>query len=170
MTTPLIEPTLTSGSRIASTPAASPSASSPSPLIVTPPPAIEQTIGQWAGSADAVCRRAAPDMQAALDEFNAGFLDTVTYLQIRGEIAGALAGELRRIDPPPERTGEVEEHISRWEEVGLALRDAAQAWLSGDEAAYSEADVRFNESAFRGAEVARALGAHDCARLITPSD
>jgi hypothetical protein len=122
------------------------------------------TVDEWAVAADGACARnthmfseanqlARTDMAAALDGTS--------------DAAFTLALELRAIEQPASRSADVERFISRWEEGGRAMADAAEAVRGGNMDSLDAAAARYDQATDGAGEIARGLGALKCAALVT---
>lgn len=124
-------------------------------------------IEAWADLADAECEEAGPEFSAANQRTGPGpnQAELVRMTDATARVAFGLATELRGIGTPSTDQADVERFISRWEQAAAAMQDLSRAAELGDQQAIDTAAARYAEEVDRSAELARGLGADQCAAL-----
>jgi hypothetical protein len=122
------------------------------------------SIADWAAAADEACAETTSMFTTANQLARS---DMASGLDATSDAAFTLAARLRSIDQPTSRAADVERYISRWEEGGRAMADAADAVRDGNMAGLDAAAARYGQALDGGAEIARGVGAQKCALLAT---
>jgi hypothetical protein len=126
-------------------------------------PTIEAfTIDDWADAADAACQLAGSDLAIAIQTAQS---DLPTGFEAASSVLFSLARSIREIPEPSSRAVDAERYAARLEDAGRALSDGAFAYRAGNGPAVELAAQRYDDANAASTEVARGLGAHQCAAL-----
>ncbi len=133
----------------------------------TPTPDPFDELDEWRAEADSLCRDAGNVLGQLIVAMQNAQIDYATGADSTADVLFGLSVQLVDVDPPPAYSRDVERLLVRLEESGQAMRDAAGAFRMRDGTAVESAADRYDQAVDRFVELARSLGARDCAAIGT---